>query len=112
MDWRHYRVGHGVLIEDGAVLLVANRWYPDQPPIWSLPGGRCEDGEPAVEAVVREFREETGLQVEAGPLLYVAEARSAVQGRHFLTCAFQVRQIGGRLAWGADPAVSEARFVP
>jgi ADP-ribose pyrophosphatase YjhB (NUDIX family) len=41
--------------------------------LWSIPGGRIEPGESAEEAVVREVREETGLEVRCGPLLGTAE---------------------------------------
>jgi 8-oxo-dGTP diphosphatase len=110
-DWRHYRVAHGILIESGQVLLVANVWYPDAAPVWSLPGGRAEAGESISTALVREWREETGLDVESGPLIYVAEAQSPAQRRHFLTCAFVVRRVGGTLG-SQDAAVAELRFVP
>ncbi len=109
--WRHYRVAHGALIEDGQILLVGNAWYTDQPPIWSLPGGRGEEGEPLPATLIREFREETGLEVEVGPLLYVAESQSPSTRQHFLTCAFAVRRSGGSLAT-TDAVVREVRFVP
>ena len=109
--WRHYRVAHGVLIEDGRILLVGNAWNSDGPPIWSLPGGRAEDGEPLPATLVREFREETGLDVAAGPLLYVAEAQSPTTRQHFLTCAFAVQHSGGTLAT-LDAVVRDVRFVP
>jgi 8-oxo-dGTP pyrophosphatase MutT (NUDIX family) len=41
--------------------------------LWSIPGGRIEAGESDAAAVVREVREETGLQVSCGPLLGVVE---------------------------------------
>jgi 8-oxo-dGTP pyrophosphatase MutT (NUDIX family) len=40
---------------------------------WSLPGGRVEPGETGAEAVVREMREELGLDASAGELALVVE---------------------------------------
>ena len=39
----------------------------------SLPGGKAEDGETLAAALVRDMREETGLDGEPGPLLYVCD---------------------------------------
>src|SRR5690349_8036516 len=92
-DWRHYRVGAGVLVEDGQVLLVGNAWYAGQPLVWTVPGGRAEADEGVEAAAAREFAEETGLTVVVGRLLYVAEARSLVRRQLFLTCAFEVFRV-------------------
>jgi ADP-ribose pyrophosphatase YjhB (NUDIX family) len=109
--WRAQRVGQGVLVEDGRVLLSANRWYSDRPPVWTLPGGRAEDGEGVAEAVVREFLEETGLMVEVTGLAFVAEARSTERRQIFLTCGFTLKRLSGEMTCEGDPAVDELRFV-
>ena len=111
-NWAHFRVGQGILVEDGRVLLGGNRWYSGKPLVWTLPGGRAEDGEGIGEATAREFLEETGLRVEVGELAFVVEARSAVTRRLFLTCAFRVHLLSGTLTPGSDPAVEELLFVP
>jgi 8-oxo-dGTP diphosphatase len=51
----------------GQVLLTRRRESED----WVLPGGTVEEEEPPWEAVVREVREETGLQVTVGRLVGV-----------------------------------------
>jgi 8-oxo-dGTP diphosphatase len=38
---------------------------------WEFPGGRVEEGEDLIEALTREIKEESGLDVEVGPLISV-----------------------------------------
>jgi 8-oxo-dGTP diphosphatase len=38
---------------------------------WEFPGGRVEEGEDLIEALISEVKEETGLDVEVGPLISV-----------------------------------------
>jgi 8-oxo-dGTP diphosphatase len=110
--WTVHRVGQGILVEEGGVLLSGNRWYSGKPLVWTLPGGRAEESEGISDALVREFREETGLRVDIGDLAYVAESRSEVRRQIFLVCAFVVRRLEGTLSCEADPGVEELRFVP
>jgi ADP-ribose pyrophosphatase YjhB (NUDIX family) len=60
----------GAIITDGAGrLLLIKRGHDPGKGLWSIPGGRIEDGESDADALVREVREETGLIVTAGPLI-------------------------------------------
>ena len=57
-------VGVGAVVVDGAarVLLVKRRFEPLAGQ-WSLPGGAVDVGETLRACVIREMREETGLEV-------------------------------------------------
>ncbi len=62
-------VASGILVENGKALLV----FHEKLGVWLYPGGHVEEGETPSEAVVREFREETGLEVEPiGPRLGIS----------------------------------------
>jgi 8-oxo-dGTP diphosphatase len=58
-----------VIRDDKGRLLLVKRGHEPGAGLWSLPGGRIEPGETDAEALVREMREETGLEIEPGPLL-------------------------------------------
>lgn len=67
------RIG-GVLLREGALLLAAHRGLlPAGAPFWLPPGGGWQFGESIRAALVREFREETGLTVQVGRFLHLHE---------------------------------------
>jgi ADP-ribose pyrophosphatase YjhB (NUDIX family) len=82
---------------------------------WSLPGGVMEIGESIGQAVIREVREETGLDVEltgilgiyTDPAHVIAYADGEVRQEFVL--AFTARMVGGSLR-GSDES-TEVRFV-
>jgi 8-oxo-dGTP diphosphatase len=60
----------GAVVHDArGRLLLIQRGHDPHRGRWTLPGGRVEAGETAEQAVVRELREETGLDVRVGPVV-------------------------------------------
>ena len=104
-----------VLVEDGRILLVEQAVTRSLPRRWSLPGGRVEAGETLAECLVREVREETGLEVETGRLLYACDR--IVDGAHVVHITLEVRRTGGQLETGKEPEagaspIRSVRMVP
>ncbi len=99
----------GVILNRGALLMVKRGEEPNKG-LWSVPGGRVEPGEYLSAALIREVREETGVDVEVGPLLGIFEV---VGDPHYVILDFMGTVSGDRhhqpLA-GDDAA--EARWVP
>jgi len=60
----------GVVFIEGRVLIIKRRFEP-LAGRWSLPGGALEVGETLAEGLAREMNEETGLDVDVGPVVDV-----------------------------------------
>lgn len=99
-------LGVGAVIVDGNRVLLVQRANEPLKGEWSLPGGAVEIGETLQVAVVREVREETGLDVEVGPIVDVLDRlRFDPDGRprfHYVLVDFICRPKGGTLACGSD----------
>lgn len=91
--------------------MVASR-YPNHPqPLWNLPGGRQRSGELFADALKREFREETGLQIEIDDLLYLSESHDRASATHFLNATFAVHAEGEPQANPTDAHVVGLEWV-
>ena len=99
----------GVLIEDGRILLIRRGREPFKGK-WALPGGFVEYGERVEDAIIREFREETGLETEIAGLLGVYSDPDRDPRGHTVSIVYLLRRKGGEMKGGDD--ASEARFFP
>jgi len=97
-----------VVVSDDRLLMVRRGRGPAQGE-WSIPGGRVEWGETLAEAVVRELREETGLDGVCGELVGWVERPAA--DHHYVILDFRVVVLDEASPVGGDDAL-EATWVP
>jgi ADP-ribose pyrophosphatase YjhB (NUDIX family)/ketosteroid isomerase-like protein len=101
-------VGVGaVVVSEGKVVLIKRKYEPLAGQ-WSLPGGTLELGETLQVGVAREILEETGLEVEVGPVVDVFDRILLDPDRrvryHFVLIDYLCRPTGGALSAGSDVA--------
>ena len=92
----------GICRQNDAILLIRHKPFAHNTEgFWSPPGGGLEYGESMRDCLVREFKEETGLDVEAGRLMFLNELLQLPL--HALELFFEVTITGGFLHIGSDP---------
>lgn len=105
----------GAVCLRGDEVLLVRRGKPPLQDAWSIPGGRIEWGERAIDAALRELKEETGCE---GVLLGVVDVVDGIFTRraepaerpwaHYVLIDYAVRWTAGEPVAGDD--AREARF--
>lgn len=73
-----------IIIRDGSVLLIHRHRHGNE--YYVLPGGGIEEGESPEEAVIRELREEAGVDIRVGDLLNQSVNLDCNQYQYFFAC--------------------------
>ncbi len=106
---RPYVAVSAAIFREGRVLIV-RRAQPPANGLYTLPGGVVEIGETLIQAVVREVREETGLEIEphglAGYRQVIARDDSGRVERHFVILPFAARWLAGEISLNDELAES------
>lgn len=100
----------GVVCLRGDEVLLIRRGTAPRLGEWSLPGGRIEPGERAVDAALRELAEETGVEARILGLVDVVDGVFPEAARHYVLIDYAAEWIGGEPVAGDDAA--DARFMP
>lgn len=91
-------VSAALVERDGRVFLARRAPAKGFPGLWELPGGKLEDGESAPDALIRELREELGIEARVDPSAYDRYDRD-VGGRRYRFLVFIT-------SWDGDPKSS------
>jgi ADP-ribose pyrophosphatase YjhB (NUDIX family) len=100
----------GAIVKDNQVLLIQHREHASGRSYWLLPGGGQEDGESAEEGVVREMREETGLEVKVERLLFVDPEFEGKENVYNQYLTYLCRILSGEPKPGYEPEVEASAF--
>jgi 8-oxo-dGTP diphosphatase len=98
----------GICIVGDSMVMVNHRGLADGD-FWIPPGGGIEFGEEAPAALIREFREEVGFQIDVGPFLFACEL--VKPPLHAVELFFHVVYKGGDLRIGSDPEQGKDQII-
>ena len=109
---RPYLAVSAAIFRDGKVLIV-RRARPPAQNIFTLPGGAVETGETLTQAVVREVKEETALDIEpvalAGFREVILPDKTGRVERHFVVLCFAAHYRAGTAT--PNEELAELRWV-
>lgn len=103
------RVGSAAIVEnsEGKFLIGKRGVWPKD--MWVFPGGGVEFGETSEQAVIREIKEETGLEIEPTELVKVEEMIVPENSVHRVIFFYRAKVKGGKETPSSD--IVELRWL-
>ncbi len=98
-------VAAALVDQEGRVLLQQRAEGRQMAGLWEFPGGKVEPGERPDAALVRELREELGIDVAAESLAPAAFASAELGERHLLLLLYICR------SWAGEPEALDAAML-
>ena len=92
-----------IAIKDGQIILIKRKNPPFQGS-YALPGGFVDYGETVENAVIREFKEETGLNAEIKYFIGIYSEPDRDPRGHTVSAVFELMISGGTMLAGDDAA--------
>jgi 8-oxo-dGTP diphosphatase len=96
MNSRFLAVAAAALVDrDGRILVQKRPVGRSMAGLWEFPGGKCEGGETPEAALIRELKEELGIETHASCLAPACFASEALGDKHLLLLLFVCRKWDG-----------------
>lgn len=99
----------GILIQEDKILLINHNGVGENGSLWAPPGGGLEFGESSEQTLIREFKEETGLDIAVNEFLFVNEFFAPPL--QAIELFFNVSVLGGKLSKGSDPEMTADKQI-
>jgi len=88
-------VAAALVDREGRILLQQRAPHRSMAGLWEFPGGKVEDGETPEAALIRELKEELGIDADAACLAPATFASQPVAGEHMLLLLYTCRKWRG-----------------
>ena len=102
----------GILIEDNKILLIQH--HKNNKKYWLIPGGGNDWGETTKEALIREYKEETNMDIEVDEFLFFSETISPDKKRHVLNLFYKIyrnNKDDSIIKLGEEAVLTDLKFV-
>lgn len=81
--------------KDEYLILKRAQPYPGGTELkWDIPGGGINPGKPVFQALAREIKEETGMEMVGGPKIIFVQDILRVEGKHVVRLTFEAQAAG------------------
>lgn len=101
----------GVLIENERILLIEHS--KNEKKYWLVPGGGVDWGESTAESLIREYKEETNLDIEVESFLFLSETVAPDKKKHVVNLYFKIKRkscSGENMKLGNEEMLTDLRF--